>query len=239
MTQHNSPSISPSHAYEFLRGVRTALPLTLAFIPFGLLLGSRAIQQGLTHLEIPLLTGLNFAGGSEFAAVDLWTLPPNILLLASTTFLINSRHILMGTTLTSYLQNRPRWQIFSLLFFMCDEVWALSLADTQKNPSKTLSIGFYSGVTMCLYSCWVITTFVGGFTGSIVHNLIRYGVDMAIPAVFLVLLRGMWMGRRTALPWISSLIAASLTYHFLPGAWYVLVGTITGGINAWIMIHKK
>ena len=44
-----------------------------------------------------------------------------------------------------------------------------------------------------------------------------YGFDMAFPAVFLVLLRGMWRGARAARPWLVSLLAAASTFLLVPG----------------------
>lgn len=60
---------------EFKRGLITALPVMLSFIPFSLVLGAQAIQKGMSTGEISLLTAVNFAGGSEFVAVNLWTSP--------------------------------------------------------------------------------------------------------------------------------------------------------------------
>jgi predicted branched-subunit amino acid permease len=37
----------------------------LGFIPFALVLGAQAVQKGLGIWEVPLMTGLNFAGGSN------------------------------------------------------------------------------------------------------------------------------------------------------------------------------
>lgn len=55
---------------EFKRGLKISIPLLLAIIPFALVLGAQAAQKGFSALEVPLLTGLNFAGGSEFAILD-------------------------------------------------------------------------------------------------------------------------------------------------------------------------
>ncbi|MGE0284631.1 MAG: AzlC family ABC transporter permease, partial [Rhizobiaceae bacterium] len=77
---------------EVRRGLRDCLPMMLGFVPFALVLGSQATQKGFSVLEVPLMTGLNFGGGSEFAAVELWTSPPQILLIVAITLLVNSRH---------------------------------------------------------------------------------------------------------------------------------------------------
>ena len=88
---------------DWLRGLRAALPLLVGVIPFALLLGAQAARNGFSAIEMPLLTGLNFAGSSEFVAMRLWTSPPHILLIVAMTFLVNSRHILMGASLSRYL----------------------------------------------------------------------------------------------------------------------------------------
>ncbi|MCT6839531.1 MAG: AzlC family ABC transporter permease [Bifidobacteriales bacterium] len=238
MQTTSPPSGKGAFLTEVIRGVKASLPLLIAFIPFGLLLGSQAVQQGFSALEVPLLTGLNFAGGSEFAAVGLWSIPPAIMLLASVTFLINSRHILMGAALTPYLRHLPRWKVCILLFFLCDEVWALTLTDLQSRTNKRFSPGFYIGITVCLYLCWVIFTFIGARTGNLLGDLTRYGIDMAFPAVFIMLLKGMWRGARNAMPWAMSLVVAVLAYRLIPGAWYGPLGTLVG-IGMTILVVDK
>ncbi len=54
----------------------------------------------------PLLTGLNFGGGSEFAAVELWTTPPNLLVIGAIVLLVNSRNLLMGAAFAPLLRRR-------------------------------------------------------------------------------------------------------------------------------------
>ena len=93
---------------EIQRGLKGALPMMLSFVPFGLLLGAQASQKGFSAVEVPLMTGLNFGGGSEFAAVGLWTSPPLVLLIVAVIFLVNSRHMLMGATLAPYLKHLPK-----------------------------------------------------------------------------------------------------------------------------------
>ena len=75
---------------DWLRGLRAALPLLVGVIPFALLLGAQAARNGFSAIEMPLLTGLNFAGSSEFVAMRLWTSPPHISLIVAMTFLVNN-----------------------------------------------------------------------------------------------------------------------------------------------------
>ncbi|WP_312529196.1 AzlC family ABC transporter permease [Paracoccus sp. (in: a-proteobacteria)] len=229
---------SPQRSSPILRGIRDAVPVMLGFVPFALVLGAQASQKGLSALEVPLMTGLNFGGGSEFAAVALWTSPPHLLLIAAVTLLINSRHLLMGAALAPYLKDQPLRKVLPALFFMCDEVWALALAEARRDGGR-VNLRYYAGVAAALYLTWVISTTLGAVIGPVMGDVTRFGFDMAFPAVFLVMLAGMWTGLRAALPWFVSLIAAALACLYLPGAWYVPVGAISGLIAAFALTKDR
>src|SRR3712207_9359158 len=92
---------------EIQRGLKGALPMMLSFVPFGLLLGAQASQKGFSVAEVPLMTGLNFGGGSEFAVIKLWTSPPHVLLIAAVAVLINSLPLALGAALAPSFQHPP------------------------------------------------------------------------------------------------------------------------------------
>lgn len=217
---------------EVWRGLRASFPVMLGFVPFALVLGSQAFQKGFSLLEVPLMTGLNFGGGSEFAAVELWTSPPHVLLIVAITLLVNSRHLLMGATLAPLIRHLPKRKAFPALFFMCDESWAMGLADARKTASG-FSLGYYMGVAVGLYLCWIVFTAVGALVGPVLGDVTRYGFDMAFPAVFLVMLAGMWKGVAASRPWMVSLVVAGATHLLIPGAWYVPAGALSGVAAAW------
>jgi 4-azaleucine resistance transporter AzlC len=228
---------------EFQRGLTAALPVMAGFLPFALVLGAQASQKGFSPLEVPLMTGLNFGGGSEFAAVGLWTSPPHVLLIVAITLLINSRHLLMGAVMASRLQHLPMRKALPALFFMCDESWAMGLADARERAhagkAETVSLRYYLGVSVGLYLTWVVFTGIGAIVGPLIGDIKAYGFDMAFPAVFLVLLRGMWKGMRASRPWLVSLVTAAATHLLIPGAWYVVVGALSGLGAAYVMAGES
>ncbi len=219
-------------APEILRGVRETLPVLFAVLAYGLVFGAQASQKGLGLLEVPLMTGSNYAGGSEFAAVGLWASPPPLVLIVAFTFLINSRHLIMGAALTPHIRHLPRWQALVVVFFMSDESWALSLSDTLARTAaghrRPFSLHFYAGCAGIIYLGWLGSTTLGAAIGPLLGNVDRYGFDMAFPAVFLVIVAGMWKGLRAARPWLVSLVVAALAHLVVPGAWYVIAGTAAG-----------
>nr|WP_040389080.1 AzlC family ABC transporter permease [Cardiobacterium valvarum] len=233
----NPLSLTPR--VEFIRGIRESGPLLIGLLPFALILGMQGGQKGMSWLEMLLMTGMNFAGGSEFAAVNAWVHPLPIALIAGMTLMINSRHILMGAALAPYLRHLPMKKILPALFFMCDESWAMGMAEARKRRALGLSAAFnlpyYAGVCFILYTTWISFAACGAALGPKLGDVAAWGFGMAFPAVFLVLIRGMWRGVRPALPWLVSLIVAAVVYRVFGGAWYVPAGAAAGLATAWLM----
>lgn len=223
---------------DFNRGLRASTPVLIGLVPAALVLGAQATAKGIASPAVPLIAGLNFAGGSEFAAIGLWTSPPHLLLIVGVTLLVNSRHLVMGAALAPWLRHLPRRRALAALFLMVDESWAMALADAKARdgsaPESGFSVAYFLGVSAGLYVSWVGFTGLGALIGPVLGDIHRWGLDMAFPAVFLALLRGMWKGLSAAVPWLVSLAVAAGTCLAVPGAWYVPAGALAGIFSAWI-----
>lgn len=230
-------------ASEVRRAARTAWPVLIAVVPMALVLGAQATQRGLSVAEVTLMTALNFAGGSEFAAIGVWASPLPVALIVGMTLLVNSRHLLMGAAIAPYVQHLPRRQVYPALFLMVDESWALSLADArQRNDAgvaPSFSLPFYTTLGLMLWLPWSGFATLGAVLGPVVGDLGRWGLDMVFPAVFLVLVRGMWTTARAARPWLASLVVAAITHVLVPGAWYVPAGAVAGLAAAWFWAEEQ
>lgn len=216
---------------EFWRGLRVAVPVLLlvySLRPPAWLTGG---HEGLVCLRCRAADRSQFAGGSESPVPQLWTWPPTIPLLLGLTFLINSRHILMSAALARTMSHLPRRKVLPALALMCDESWALGLDDARKRGG-VLSLPFYYGLAIGLYLSWPSSAAIGALIGPALGDVTQYGFHMAFPAVFLVMLAGMWRGVSAARPWLVSLVVGAGTYLLLPGAWYVPAGAISGIVVA-------
>ena len=224
---------------SFGRGLRDSTPVILGLIPFALILGAEAQAKGLNALETALLMGVNFAGGSEFAAVGLWASPAPVLLIIFMTLMINSRYILMGATLVPHLKDEPLRRVLPALYVLTDETWALTISRAQQIGH--FDFPYYFGTAAPLYLMWVSGGIIGSYCGVWLGDLRQYGFGMAFPAVFLVIIRGMWRGRKEeALPWLLSLVVATLVYRWQPGGGlYVIAGTGAGLALAYHQGGKK
>ena len=210
---------------EFAAGVFTILPLLVAVMPFGLLLGTLAAQKGLSPLETALMGATVFAGASQFVAVEIWTSPPAVALLAGTALMVNLRHVLMGAAMAPHVRGWSRGSTYGGLFFMADEIWAFAL---RRGGERPLTPAYYFGLSLPLYLGWIATTTFGAIFGGVLQDPARYGLDFAFTAVFLTLLVSLWKGRRTFYPWAAAALAAVAAHELLPGVWYIALGGVAG-----------
>lgn len=212
------------------RGERTAgfldvLPAAVAAAPFGLLLGAIAASKGLSPLEVALMSGLVFAGGSQFAAVELWVLPAPVLLLTFSTGLINARHLLMGASIARRMERFRAWQTALALFVLADEVWAVA---ERRARLTRLTPGYWLGLGLTLWIVWVSATTLGAAIGGVIGDPRDYGFDFAFTAIFIGLIAGFWRGPASGLVIAASAAAAVIVWWWIGPPWHVAAGAVAG-----------
>ena len=84
---------------DIKRGLNDIWPAAVAAAPIGLLFGAVAASKGLSPFEVFLMSIMVFAGGAQFAAIELWASPAPVAALVFSTLPINARHVLMGASL--------------------------------------------------------------------------------------------------------------------------------------------
>jgi 4-azaleucine resistance transporter AzlC len=224
-----SPAPQASAGEELRDGVFALLPVAVAVIPFGLILGANAAAKGLSVAEVLLMGALVFAGSAQFLAIDLWTHPAPWAALGVATVLINLRHVLMGASLSAKLGRFGRAGRYVAVFFMADEIWAIA---ERRALAQPLTPGFYFGGAMVLYLNWLVTIGLGAALGALMGDPARYGFDFAFTAIFIGLVAGFWQGRSSLAVVGASAATAVIVQRYVPGAWYVLAGALAGMIAA-------
>ncbi len=214
---------------EFRAGMFEMAPFVAAALPMGLLFGTLAAAKGLSPLEAGLMSATVFAGAAQFVAIDLWRDPVPWGLLTLTAFIVNIRHVLMGTSLARHMgQFRPRRRPLAM-FAMVDETWAFAERRALKGP---LPPAYFWGMGAVMWTQWVIGTTVGAVLGQTLGDPAAYGFDFAFTAMFICILSGFWRGPRTGAILAASGAAAAATHLAVPGAWYIMAGAAAGVVMA-------
>lgn len=221
----------PSTRAEIAAGIRDIAPAAVAAIPIGMLFGAVAAAKGLSIAEVALMSALVFAGGAQFAAIEIWAYPVPVAALAFSTLLINARHVLMGASLARSAGAFARWQKLLGFGAMADENWAFA---ERRAQAGRLSAAYFLGMSVFFYFNWQVWSLLGAWLGSFMGDPKRYGADFAFTALFIGLVAGFWRGRATAVTVVAAAVAAALAYRWLGPPWHVAAGALSGIAAAWI-----
>src|SRR5216684_4401392 len=127
-----------------LLGARRIIPLAISAFTVGFVFGVLARQAKLSVVQSLLMSALVFAGASQFVALTLWIVTPlPVITIILTTFIVNLRHVLMGASLRPWFARLAPFKVYTSVFFMVDESWALDFAFTA--VFTALLVGMWKG----------------------------------------------------------------------------------------------
>ena len=168
-----------------LKATIDMLPFSLAVLPWGLLVGSLAIQRGFTPLEAQLTSTLVFSGAAQLVAIELISENASLLTLMLTTFIISSRHFLYGLSMRDRLKTLPTMQRLVAGYTPTDQSFVLN--NHVKSFSSPLHITYGLAAAVSFGVAWNIWTFIGIVAGSYLPDLTNIGLDFAIAVTFIAL----------------------------------------------------
>ncbi len=168
-----------------LKGFFDMLPLNLAVLPWGILCGSLAMQNGFTAVEAQLMSALVFAGSAQLVAIELIAGNTPLLTILFTTFIISSRHFLYGLAVRHKVIDQPlRWRL-PVSFVLTDELFAFSHHPKAYRTKLRLIYALSAGFSF--YLAWNLWTLLGIVAGALLPDLTHLGLDFAIAATFIAL----------------------------------------------------
>ena len=233
--------MSTTHATDNPRSaeLRAALidiaPALVAAVPIGLLFGAVAVAKGIAPTEATLMSALVFAGGAQFAAIELWQHPPPLLALLVSTALINARLVLMGISLAPKLGAFGALQRLLGCAALADENWALA---ERRASRQKLTPAYVIGMGAMLWANWVAWSAIGAMLGPVLGDPKRFGADFAFIAIFIGLIVALSKGVRSAAVVAASALAATLVHSLVGSPWHVLSGAFAGIVAAALLYRK-
>lgn len=221
---------------EAREGVRDIAPVMIAAVPIGLLFGAVATSKGLSATEVTLMSVLVFAGGAQFAAIELWGTPVPVGAVLFSTLLVNARHVLMSASLAPKLSRFSTRQRYLGFFFLTDEAWALA---ERRAAHATVTPAYWFATAALLPAAWVGSSALGALLGALLGDPNRFGADFAFTALFIGLVAGFNKGRITAATVAASGATAALLHLTAGAPWHVLGGALAGILAAYIVARPE
>jgi len=210
----------------FKAGFIASLPIAIGFIPIAITFGVVAQTAGLDFMQTMAMSIFIFAGASQFVGINLIVAGVPFIEIVLATFMINFRHFLMSSSLTTKLAPIKKRTLAVIGFGVTDETFALA----SMQPGK-LSGGFLLGLNLTAYAAWVIGTGLGVVLAAGMPPALQSSMGIALYAMFIGLLvpnmkRSLKVAAVVAIAGITNIVLL----NYLSVGWSIILATITGAL---------
>ena len=219
-----------------LAGARDTFPLIVGAIPFGIIFGTLAEQNGLSFTAALAMSLFVFAGSAQFIALGLVAAQTALPMVIVTTFVVNLRHLLYAATLLPYLRRLSGLWKALLSFWLTDETFAVAVKHYHQADSSTHKHWYQLGSSVAMYLNWNICTLIGLTAGQMFPRIQSWGLDFAMPATFL----GMVIPYLISRPmWVAVIVSATMAVicHGLPHKMGLMIAALAG-VTAGVATEK-
>ena len=214
---------------EVRQGIRDAVPILVAVVPFAAVFGAIAIESGLSFGEMLLTSMSIYAGASQYLMVDLLGKEVPAWSIVLSVLAINFRHVLYSASIGRKMRAFSPWQKAAAFFLLVDPQFAAAEARALKGGLRP---AYYFSYAAMVYVTWIATNCIGALFGALIENPALYGVDFILPLYFTGLVVG-FHKRPGFLPVLLVSGCASLAIYFTIGSpWHITLGGLAGLILA-------
>lgn len=227
-----------SHHSPLRDGIVAAWPICLGYIPIGMALGVLAQKAGLGPAWVGLMSVLVFAGSAQFIGVAMIDGGASSAAIILTTFVVNFRHFLMSSALAVPLRGVKRSFLCLLAYGITDESFGVNMTRFRAggwDRWRALVVHHAANTT------WIVATMLGGLVGSLIPPG-AFGIDFALPGMFLALLVLQLHGRAYIFTGALAAGTAVVWKLLIPGDSYIVGAAIlaaTGGYVVRRQVRRK
>lgn len=169
---------------EWRQGVLDAAPIAVSILLFGGIYGMLSLQAGLTAWESLAMSLIVYAGAAQFAALSMLADDAGFWAIVLATFFINSRHLLIGLSMSQSYKSFSGRYVNGMAFFLIDESYAIMLNRFRQHaPNK----GYIAAVGLMLYGFWNLGTVLGTVAGKWIPDPEALGLGLSFTLMFLAL----------------------------------------------------
>lgn len=220
----------------FKYGVKSMLPIIPGVIPFGLIMGTVAVEAGLNNLQIGQLNIFVFAGASQLAAVELLSNGVSAFIIILTGLIINLRFILYSAAFAPIVKNSSFLVKSATAYLLTDQSYAVSVAKEKELSTNKQRLNFFFGNALCMSICWHISVALGVLFGNFAPKSIS--LDFAVPLSFMALTIPTLISKNHIYVAFSSSVLACILYSLPFNLGLMVTGMISISLAAFLTRRK-
>lgn len=163
------------------------LPTVFGYLGIATAFGVIARASGFSTITVILMSVIIYAGSAQFTTVSMLAAGSPIASIVFATFMVNSRMILMSTTVAPYFKKDSLGKGMLIGTLLTDESFALAMNKLNYTNGK-MNFSWFNTENVISYSTWVIATMIGALLGNFIEDPKKLGLDFANVAMFIGLL---------------------------------------------------
>ncbi|ARJ22155.1 branched-chain amino acid transporter AzlC [Bacillus mycoides] len=213
---------------SFIKGVKDCVPTLLGYLSIGIAAGVIQKTAGLSITEITLISLILYAGSAQFIAAGMIAASSSLTAIIITIFFVNLRHILLSAALAPYFRHLSPLRNMLVGSLLTDETFGVAISEAAKK--KQISEKWMHGLNITAYLNWLIANLAGAFLAQWISNPEKFGLEFALPAMFIGILIITMLGRsKIKLDIVVAIIAVVIAVgssFMLSSSMGVIVATI-------------
>ncbi|WP_027415157.1 AzlC family ABC transporter permease [Aneurinibacillus terranovensis] len=222
---------------SFLQGVKDCVPTLLGYLSIGFAAGVVEKTAGLSIAEIALISILLYAGSAQFIAAGMIAATSPVPAIIFTIFFVNLRHFLLSAALSPYFRHLSPLKNMFVGCLLTDETFGVAI--NKVTNKKAASEKWMFGLNITAYLNWIAANIAGAYLGQWIKNPKAFGLDFALPAMFIGLLVLQMASRKKIVVdivvGVSAVIIVVTTSLVASGSVGVIVATILGSTIGMVM----
>ncbi|MDP2181836.1 MAG: AzlC family ABC transporter permease [Actinomycetota bacterium] len=211
--------------HSMAAGMREVAPILVGIVPFGLVSGALVIQAGFGLAEALGMSLFVNAGASQIVATQLFIDGAPIWITLGTALVVNLRMFIYSVSLAPVLESAS-WRLRPLLGHMLvDQNYAATMTRGRFRDDVDV-VPYYMGAWIALAGTWQLSNIAGAIAGPFIPA--SWGLDFAVPLVFLALLAPTLMGRTAVGAAVVTGLTAAILVPVLPMQTGLVVAIVAG-----------
>jgi predicted branched-subunit amino acid permease len=210
--------------------VRDALSVAVTVGAYGVAFGAASVAAGFSVLQTCIFSLFTFTGASQFAAVGVVAAGGGALSAIATAAMLSTRNALYGIQMAPILEVRGVRRFLSA-HITIDESTGVALSQKPRGIAA-MRVGFWvTGVSVFVF--WNAFTLLGALGARAIGNPASWGLDGAVPAVFLGLLWPRLESTYLRVVAATSMVFAVVVTPWLPAGLPIIATALVAVAMGW------
>ncbi len=210
--------------------VRDALSVSLTVGAYGVAFGAASVAAGFSVLQSCLFSLFTFTGASQFAAIGVVASGGPAASAIATAAMLGTRNALYGIQMAPLLRVRGLKRVASA-HLTIDESTGVALSQVPRG-AEAVRVGFWvTGAGVFVF--WNLFTLLGALGAKALGNPASWGLDAAVPAVFLGLVWPRLENTFLRVVAVTSMVFAIVITPWLPAGLPIIATALVAVVLGW------